>query len=246
MRLHRHAAVLVAVLAIALSSTFASAKADVNGAPAPPVAAPAASSPTPVAAPASDADDGDATAPALDEGTFSAPRGERRWLTLSYNPFTLHVSRYGGNVELLVASHHVLEGTLYYADTVTNEDSNGNRFRGWGGELGYRYYTGHDGPRGFFVGPSLLLAVMRAIPARGETIDFLNYGIAVDAGYQAIIADRWVLGLGVGLQYNRPNKTFPQQEVPASIYANAPRGPDERGGGLWVRPRLLLALGFAF
>jgi hypothetical protein len=180
-----------------------------------------------------------ATAPqgteATDEGTLGSPRGERRWLTLSYNPFTLQASRYGANAELLVASHHVVAGTLYWANTLTNEDSFSNRFRGIGGEIGYRYYTGHDGPRGLFFGPSFLLGAFDAIPARGATTHFGNYGLAVDFGYQALVADRWVVGVGGGIQYNRPDKTFPQQEVPASVYANP-----------GVRPRLLLALGVAF
>lgn len=170
-----------------------------------------------------------------DEGTIGSPRGERRWLTIAYNPFTLQASRYGANVELLLASHHVLAGTLYWASTVTNEDSFSNRFRGIGGELGYRYYTGHDGPRGIFIGPSFLLGSLQAIPARGASIDFWNYGVALDVGYQALVADRWVVGLGGGLQYNAPDKSFPQQELPASVYANP-----------GVRPRLLLALGVAF
>jgi hypothetical protein len=171
----------------------------------------------------------------LDEGTIGSPRGARRWLTIAYNPFTLQASRYGANAELLLASHHVIAGTLYWANTVTNEDSFKNRFRGVGGELGYRYYTGHDGPRGIFIGPSLLLAALEAVPARGATTSFENYGVALDVGYQALVADRWVVGLGGGLQYNRPSTTFPQQELPASIYANP-----------GVRPRLLLALGVAF
>jgi hypothetical protein len=172
---------------------------------------------------------------APEESSVGAPAGERRWLTLAYNPFTLQASRYGANVEVLLASHHVLAGTLYYASTVTNEDSFKNRFRGLGGELGYRYYTGTDGPRGLFFGPSLLLAALEAAPARGATTSFENYGVALDVGYQALVADRWVVGLGGGLQYNRPTTTFPQQELPASVYANP-----------GVRPRLLLALGVAF
>jgi len=171
----------------------------------------------------------------VEESTFREPRGERRWLTLSYNPFTLQASRYGANAELLLKSHHVAELTLYWANTLTNEDSFSNRFRGIGGELGYRYYTGHDGPRGIYVGPSLLLGGFDAVPANGATTKFENYGVAIDVGYQALVGDRWVVGLGGGVQYNRPNKTFSQQELPASVYANP-----------GVRPRLLLALGVAF
>lgn len=220
------ASVLVALLALAARPALAqpsTPREQAQGAPAEHAAEPSA----PAAAPTS--------ADPTDEGTLGAPRGEHRWLTLSYNPFTLQAARYGANAELLVLSHHVIEGTLYWANTLTNEDSFNNRFRGIGGEIGYRYYTGHDGPRGIFVGPSFLLGSFEAIPARGATTQFQNYGVALDFGYQALVADRWVVGVGGGLQYNRPDKTFPQQEVPASVYANP-----------GVRPRLLLALGVAF
>jgi len=54
-------------------------------------------------------------------------------------------------------------------------------------------------------------------------------------GWQQILADRWVAGIGGGLQYTVPTHAFPPQELPASVYA-------VRG----LRPRLLLALGVAF
>ena len=83
--------------------------------------------------------------------------------------------------------------------------------------------------------PSLLAACYVAIPQRGADVVYGNFGGAVDVGYQAIFADRWVAGLGGGLQYTVPTVTFPAQELPASVYAI-------RG----LRPRLLLALGVAF
>lgn len=218
-------------LAAALPLLVATSLARAETAEAAPAAAEAAAEPAEAAAP-------DGADPASSEelaSQLTQPRGERRHLVVAFNPFTLQLERYGGVVEIVPVSHHAIVASLFYAHTETNEDSFHNRFRGVGGEIGYRYYTGHDGPRGFYVSPSLLLGAYDAIPARGEAQSFVNYGAALDVGYQATVADRWVVGLGVGLQYSQPDTTFPQQELPASVYANP-----------GVRPRLLLALGLAF
>jgi MYXO-CTERM domain-containing protein len=193
---------------IVLSSTYARADAEASAAPA--------------------------VAPELSDAPLGA-RGEARRFALSWNPFTLHLERASLNLEVLARSHHVAVITLFGARTKTNEDSYENVFEGLGGELGYRWYSGHDGPRGLYVGPSLLLARFWAVPARGETIPFWNLGLAVDVGWQAIVADRWVVGVGAGAQYTVPTASFPAQELPASVYAI-------RG----LRPRLLMALGYAF
>lgn len=157
-----------------------------------------------------------------------------RRIALSYNPLTLMLQRYGGNVELLLASHHALGVSAYYAYARTNEDTN-NVFRGVGGEVGYRWYSGENGPRGFYVGPSFLLGRFEAIPSRGSATVYENLGGALDLGWQALVADRVLVGLGAGLQYTAPTASLPQQEVSASVYANA-----------GLRPRLTFALGVAF
>ncbi|MEI7893002.1 MAG: DUF3575 domain-containing protein [Myxococcales bacterium] len=176
-----------------------------------------------------------ASATVNDDAPLASPRGAPRRVALSWNPLTLHLEHYGANVEVLVASHHALVLSPFYAWTRTNADSNNNVFRGIGGELGYRWYEGHDGPRGFFLGPSVLLGSYTAVPKVGSSVPFWNFGLAVDVGYQALVADRWVVGLGAGLQYTIPTETFPQQELPASVVAI-------RG----LRPRLLVSLGAAF
>ena len=173
--------------------------------------------------------------PSNEMAPISSPEGEMRRIALSWNPFTLHLTRVSLNAELLIASHHGVMITPFYASTTTNTDSFENVFRGWGGEIGYRYYSGKNGARGFFIGPSLLLGFYDAIPKRGDKVPFTNWGGALDVGWQALVADRWVVGLGTGVQYTVPSATFPSQELPASVYAS-------RG----LRPRLLLALGVAF
>ncbi|APR99361.1 DUF3575 domain-containing protein [Pajaroellobacter abortibovis] len=159
----------------------------------------------------------------------------RRRFALSYNPFTLLLTRVGLNLEALLISHHGLNLTFFYASTLTNEDSHNNRFQGVGGELGYRYYTGECGLRGLYVGPSLLLGIYNAIPLVGDRIPYWNVGGALDIGWQAIVANRTVVGVGGGIQYTVPSEKFPAQELPASVYAIE-----------GFRPRFLMAFGFAF
>ena len=158
-------------------------------------------------------------------------------------------------LEATLADHHALNLSLFYGATRTNQvpasmadmtqvDALTTLFQGFGGELGYRWYSGKAGPRGLYVGASFLLAHYDATPTKGvgtstarngADVPFWNLGGALDVGWQGIFADRFVAGLGGGLQYTAPTHSFPQQEIPASVYAN-------RG----LRPRILLGLGVAF
>lgn len=172
-----------------------------------------------------------------DDADLKAVRAEPepvRRVTVSVAPLGPLVARWGGAVEILVASHHALGVSGAYVHAHTNEDTN-NLFRGGVFELGYRYYVGDGGARGFFVGPSFLFGRLEAIPERGDSIPFFQLGGALDAGFSALVADRVLFALGAGVQYTAPTESFPAQELPASVYA--------RPG---VRPRLLLALGVAF
>ncbi|CAN5329282.1 hypothetical protein BH09MYX1_BH09MYX1_55160 [soil metagenome] len=157
-----------------------------------------------------------------------------RRFSIALAPIGPTIGRWGGSVELLLASHHALGLSGAYVHSHTNEDTN-NVFRGGIGEVGYRYYFGENGARGFFLGPSFILGRFDAVPERGATTSFWNLGGALDLGFSALVADRVLFALGAGIQYTAPTESFPAQELPASIYARA-----------GVRPRLLLALGFAF
>jgi hypothetical protein len=184
-----------------------------------------------------------------------------RHFTLTWNPFTLFAVRAQLSFEALLTDHHAIELVGFYGATRTNEvylplksdpsqlDTSHEHayttlFQAVGGEIGYRWYSGTGGPRGLYVGPSFLLAHVTATPAEGAgttserdgaTIPYWNLGGAIDVGWQAIFADRWVVGLGAGLMYTVPTHSFPAEELPASVYAN-------RG----LRPRFLLGLGVAF
>jgi len=167
---------------------------------------------------------------------FSDMTPAPRRLAITWSPLSYLVAgRIGGSASVMIVSHLGLELTLFHVDLTTGTDSN-NRFIGWGQELGFRYYSGENGPRGFFIGPSLLLGNYTAIPlVGGDQIRYRVPGLAVDIGYQALVIDRFVIGLGIGAQYTRPTVSLPQQEIPSSFYANA-----------GVRPRVLFALGFSF
>lgn len=185
------------------------------------------------------------------------PAPPHRLVTVEWSPLTLFIDRFSVDVVIVPGDHHGLVLSPFYtwASTspyATSIDANGNAltdaagnpitlnvlgqtFKGFGGELGYRYYFNRGGPRGFFLGPSLVLAEITATAGNGTQTSFVDFGVAADAGFQALVADRISVSLGAGLQYTTPSKSIPDQQLPASIVANSA-----------VRPRLLLSLGYAF
>jgi hypothetical protein len=182
--------------------------------------------------------------------TIKEAEPPQRVLTVQYNPLALFIWKLSADVVVTPTDHHALVLSPFYAWPSTVHistqrlDDNGTAytydipsqsFTGFGGEIGYRYYGGLAGPRGFFLGPSLLLASMTATAANNKTTSFFDYGFAIDAGYGALLAERFALTLGAGAQYVLINKTIPDQQYPASIFANS-----------GLRPRFLASLGYAF
>jgi hypothetical protein len=170
----------------------------------------------------------------------------RRILTIEWQPVPLITGKAIANIVIAPVDHHALVLSPAYVSTETAAiyiyDDAGNptqlpkqTFKGFRGELGYRYYFGKGGPRGFFLGPSAVLSPLTATAQDGSKTNFLNYGIAADIGYQALVADRVSLTLGGGAEYTWNNKTIPNQQYPSNLYAN---------GG--VHPRLIFSLGCAF
>jgi hypothetical protein len=173
------------------------------------------------------------------------PAPARRVFAIEFNPLALFIHRIGGNLEIVPVDHHALTLTGYYFNTRTASfmsPENGalvttpsQRFDGAGGEIGYRWYAGRGGPRGFFAGPSFTLARVHATDSVGNEMSFFNYGAALDVGWQALIADDWLISVGGGITYTFTSKSLPDQQAPAAYYAN---------GGL--HPRALAAVGYAF
>jgi hypothetical protein len=170
-----------------------------------------------------------------------------RTLVVSWNPLPLvTINKLSADVVIAPGDHHALVVSPFYAWTTTSPvaifDDAGNRtmlpeqkFKGFGAELGYRYYFEAGGPRGFFVGPSLVFGSYTATAQDGTDTSYLQYGLAADAGYQILVADRFSIALGGGLQYLATSKSIPDQQFPAWIYANNR-----------LSPRVLFSLGWGF
>ena len=178
--------------------------------------------------------------------TLPEPVPARRFLALEFNPLAAAtVDRWGANIIFAPFEHHALILNPFHAYARTYNinlfDDNGNplqlpvqTFKGWGAELGYRYYSGRGGLRGLFLGPSLIADWMTAQAQNGSQTSYVYYGFAADVGYQVLIDDRLSLSLGAGLQYAQPSKDIPKQGLTAKYYANAT-----------VLPRLLVSIGWA-
>jgi hypothetical protein len=184
--------------------------------------------------------------PAVDVVIHDTPP-PHRLVVVEWNPLPLlAIGKLSANVIVTPADHHALVLSAFYSSTTTVPlyvfDGAGNprqvpeqTFAGFGGELGYRYYWAKGGPRGFFVGPSFVFGSFTAKAQDGTKTPYLDYGLAGDAGYQMIVADRVALSLGGGVQYVATSKSIPDQQFPAWVYANSR-----------VSPRLLMSVGWAF
>jgi hypothetical protein len=164
-----------------------------------------------------------------------------------YNPFAIEWAplglfvggRVSLNAEYAPVTHHVIVLSPHFVHTSADVAATGDTkitqtFTGAGAELGYRYYTGHKGMNGVFVGPSLIGGVFNAALPNGDQA-FTNYGIAVDVGVQEIFADHFVLGGGVGLEYLKVSKDFGDLSTGPSTVAST-----------GFKPRFLLEGGYAF
>jgi hypothetical protein len=218
-------------------------------APPPPLLSPA-SSPRPIGS------TNDAPPPvALPVVPQEAPVREQAapWtrVTLTLNPAPMAFGRYGGNVEVMAATHHaiVLSGYVqtFPAWMVRHlapsnvEIGEGPPSRP-GGEIGYRFYSGRRGASGLFAGPSAV-AMPIVYPRvgqdlRAEVVSFTAYGAALDLGAQAILDGGFTIGGGVGamyLAYTPPASIAPPPGVRAPSFAEP-----------HVLPRLLIAAGWSF
>lgn len=176
----------------------------------------------------------------------------RRIFSVEWNPLSLIINKLSVQLVVVPVDHHALVLNPFYTWTSTspidiyNDQSlqNNNapaaqlptqKFEGFGGEIGYRYYSGLGGPRGLFVGPSLILAGMTANAQNGSQTSYFDFGVAADVGYELIVLDSLSLAVGAGVQYATPSKTIPNQQFPADVYANSK-----------VMPRALASIGWAF
>lgn len=179
--------------------------------------------------------------PNVNEGAPPIEYAHRNF-AIEITPLSLVINHFGAGLELMPVEHHALILSAYYFATTTSKYLPGdtgphanNDFNGVGGELGYRYYYGHNGPRGLFVGPSLLLGKFKATSDGAPSTHFYDLGVGADVGYQAILGDAWVFGFSAGAQYTWVSQSLPDQVAPAAYHANS-----------GVHPRMQIAVGYAF
>jgi hypothetical protein len=175
----------------------------------------------------------------------------RRRLTLGVNPLPMIAGRYGINAEVVLVRHHAIVASAW-AQTFTPtmlrvlmpkeiDVSKGADTR-FGGELGYRLYTGQDGAHGLFAGISGV-AMPIAYPRvtqdlKTDVPSFNAYGGAFDVGVQAIMDSGFTIGGGVGVMYLA--YTPPASATPPAGVA-VPSYPEPH-----VLPRLLFSAGWSF
>jgi hypothetical protein len=160
--------------------------------------------------------------------------------SVELNPLAATIGRYSAQVEWLPLTHHAVVLNPHVDHTSYSISAGGasidQSLTGFGGELGYRFYTGSRGANGFYVGPSFLITSYTASSGPAST-SFSNIGAALDVGGQFILGPGIVIGGGFGLQYTSVSTGADTNGLPL---AAAVMG----GGG--VRPRFLLSVGYAF
>lgn len=166
--------------------------------------------------------------------------GKYNPIAATWNPLGLVVGgRVSFNVEYAPVTHHVIIVSPHFAnpsqDVMVGPDvRRTNRFTGFGGEVGYRYYTGSRGMNGIFIGPSLVGGVYNADLMQGNTA-FTNIGVAADIGVQQVFFDHLALGAGAGIEYLSVSRDFGDLSAGPSTIASS-----------GIKPRLLAQAGYAF
>jgi hypothetical protein len=165
--------------------------------------------------------------------------GDLKRLSLELNPLGFAIGRYGVSGEYMLARHHAVTLNPFYTSTsIKVNDKEVGSLSGFGGELGYRFYTGSRGANGFFVGPSVLFASYSSESAVTKASQsFTAMGGALDIGGQFIIGPGVVVGFGGGLQYTKNSEELNTDGLNLASAVIA-------GGG--IRPRVLLAVGYSF
>ncbi len=186
-----------------------------------------------------------ATATTANEKRSDPEPKSLKTIGLELNPLAATIGRYSVQVEWMPLLHHAIVLNPHFdhvsADVTSGAGTYSEGFTGFGGELGYRFYTGQKGLNGFFVGPSFLFGTYSASAdvsgpgVSSNSTSFTTVGAALDVGGQAVIGPGILIGGGFGLQYTKASSDFGDLPLTASILA---------GGG--VRPRFLLSAGYAF
>lgn len=208
------------------------------------------------------AQDAAAEAPPQPQGVIPAPPGAvlvpigepptPKQYVIEINPLATTIGRYSIQGEYLPAVHHAITLNPFYTHAslkctgcnADGSDADLGSLNGFGGELGYRFYTGVKGPNGFYVGPSFLFAsysqsggVNAVVGTNSPPSSFTSVGGAIDIGGQGVIGPGIVIGGGFGLQWTKTSKDVNTDNYNFTSAVVA-------GGG--TRPRFLFTVGYAF
>ncbi len=149
--------------------------------------------------------------------------------------------RFGLAYQGMLAAHHaILIGG--HATLVPHLARGTDQVLGFGGQLGYRFYSAPRGPVGFFVGPSVLAGRYSWEEGGNETNtgSLGHYAVAADVGWAALMGSHLVVAVVGGAQYSWVNGGDP---LGSGDQVSAFMSPLPRNG---VSPRVALELGFAF
>lgn len=178
-----------------------------------------------------------------DKPKKDADEEELKRITLTANPLSLLLTRIGVNFEYMLAKHHALVANPYFQSNSVEVGSGNNTtktsYTTFGGEVGYRFYTGSRGANGFFVGPSVFVqntasSVTTTSPNANSNADgsTLVYGGIVDLGGQHVTKGGFTIGAGAGIMY--------------LVAANEPNASSSTVKFSGVLPRFLLTVGYSF
>jgi len=192
--------------------------------------------------PASEAPPAAEAPPAPPPGAVLVPIQEEpkpyKQFAIIVNPLALSINRYSIQGEYLPSLHHAITLNPFYTHaSITTSDVDLGSLSGFGGELGYKFYSGKKGPNGFFVSPSFLFAAYSQSITGAPSQSFTSVGGAIDIGGQGVIGDGFIIGGGFGLQWTKTSKSVDTDNynLTSAIIA---------GGG--TRPRFLFTIGYAF
>ncbi len=184
-----------------------------------------------------------ATAPPATEAPPAPAQGVQKQWGIAANPLSTIVGRYGIDVTYMIAQHQGIVLNPFYqhvsADVTSSSGgvttTSSSTFSGFGGELGYRYFTGDKAMNGFYIGPSFIFGSYAQKNSEGEKTAFTSIGGAIDLGGQYVSDSGFMIGGGFGLQYTKTSTQFDDLPFGAKVLA---------GGG--VRPRFLFTIGYSF
>jgi hypothetical protein len=180
-----------------------------------------------------------------DSGDEERPKDDPfRSVTLTANPLSLILLRFGLNIDYLPARHHAITLNPFGQFVSVGEENQlggKSKYSNFGGELGYRFYTGNRGSNGFFIGPFVTFISSNSTASftdlrgtrREVSTDFFAYGGGVDLGGQHVFKFGLVIGAGAGVMY-----------LTQSAQTNSATSSTVKFEG--VLPRFLFTLGYAF